>query len=62
MSMVIPVSGVVPMDVSSLVNYEPYSFRSVFNLDSMLGLGLWQGGLKVSCCTCFAIIFEELLY
>ena len=57
MSMVISVSGVVPMYVSSLANCETYCFRSASSLDSMFGFSLWQGGWKVSGYTCSAIIF-----
>ena len=57
MSVVISVRGVVPMDVSSLANWEAYCFRSASTLDSVFGLSLWWGGWKVSSCTCSAIIF-----
>ena len=56
-SMVIYVSEVVPMDISSFENCEAYSFRGAVNLDLMLGLSVWQGGLKVSSYTYSAIIF-----
>ena len=57
MLMVISVIGVVPVDVSSLANWEVYSVRSTSSLDSILGLSLWQSGLKVSGYTCSAITF-----
>ena len=39
-SMVISVSGVVPIDVSSYVNCEAYSLRSASSLDLMPGFNL----------------------
>ena len=44
MSMVISVKGVVPMDVSSLANWEVYCFRSASSQGSIFGFILWQGG------------------
>ena len=59
--MVISMRGVVPMDISSLANWEAYSFRSASSLDSTLDLILWQSGLKVSGSTCSAIIFWRVI-
>ena len=59
MLMVISMRGVVPMDISSLANWEAYSFKSVSTLDSILGHSLWQCGLKVSGCTCSEPSFFE---
>ena len=42
MLMVISVSGVVPMVVSSLANWEAFSFRSASSLDLILGHILMQ--------------------
>ena len=50
MSMVIFVRGVVPMDVSSLANWEAYCFRSASSLDSIFGFSFvarWMEGVWV---------------
>ena len=45
------------MVVSSLMNCDSYSFKSASSLALMFGLSLWCGGSKVSCSTCYDIIF-----
>ena len=47
-SIVISVRGVVPIEVSSCINWESYSFNNVVSLVSTCCFNLWWGGLKVS--------------
>ena len=60
-SIVILVSGVVPMVVSSWVNWDLYFFNSSSSFVSIYFLQLWCGGLKVSGSTFIAIFLSVVI-
>ena len=61
-SIVMLVRGVVPTEVSSLVNWDSYSFSKVLSSCWMVLDSSWHGGLKVSGVTVSAIIFNITLF
>ena len=56
-SIIILVRGVVPIEVSSFVNWDSYSFSRVLSSCWILLDSSWHGGLKVSGVTVSPIIF-----
>ena len=56
-SIVMLVRGVVPIEVSSFVNWDSYSCSKVLSFCWIVWDNSWQGGLKVSGVTVSAIIF-----